>query len=154
MSDNVNHPTHYQGSNGIEAIDVIEGFELNYRLGNVLKYVLRCGKSGKRLEDLQKAVFYLWREIDGLAAVPTAEPTVENSETGRLTKPTIENVYGKPRSEIPVPVGEEFTGEFVVPPLGARYVDAITGEANEAYGDHRPYSPHLILRDRRTGVNG
>lgn len=61
--DPVNHPAYYQGANGIESIDVIEGFGLNYHLGQVIKYVLRCGKKGHRLQDLKKAEFYLRREI-------------------------------------------------------------------------------------------
>ena len=63
MSDPVHNPPHYK-SGGIEAIDVIEAFELGYRLGNVLKYVLRAGRKGDALEDLEKAAWYLDREID------------------------------------------------------------------------------------------
>jgi len=60
ISDPIN-PDHYK-RNGIEAVDVIEAFDLNYRLGNVVKYVLRhVGKNG--LEDLKKARWYLDREI-------------------------------------------------------------------------------------------
>lgn len=60
--DMVNHPPHYK-ANGIEAIDVIEAFNLNYRLGNVAKYVLRsANKNG--VEDLKKAAWYLAREIE------------------------------------------------------------------------------------------
>ena len=39
MSDPVHNPSHYK-SGGIEVIDVIEAFELNFRLANVIKYVL------------------------------------------------------------------------------------------------------------------
>ena len=40
---NVDHPAHYQG-NGIEVIDVIESFDLSFRLGNAVKYILRAGR--------------------------------------------------------------------------------------------------------------
>ena len=40
----VDHPSHYQTKNGLEVIDVIESFDLGFNLGNVVKYVLRCGK--------------------------------------------------------------------------------------------------------------
>lgn len=60
--DNINHPYHYQG-NGLESIQVIEAFELGFCLGNVVKYILRAGKKGNRLEDLKKASWYLEREI-------------------------------------------------------------------------------------------
>lgn len=61
--DMVNHPLHYT-VNGIEVIDVIEGYKLNYRLGNVVKYVLRSDLKGNRLQDLKKALWYLQREIE------------------------------------------------------------------------------------------
>lgn len=60
--DMVNHPPHYT-VNGIEVIDVIENYKLNYRLGNVVKYVLRSDLKGNRLQDLKKALWYLQREI-------------------------------------------------------------------------------------------
>lgn len=59
----VNHPPHYQ-ANGIEVIDIIENFELNFNLGNTVKYVLRAGKKGNKKEDLEKAVWYLKRELN------------------------------------------------------------------------------------------
>ncbi len=58
----VNHPTHYQGKD-IEAIDVIESFDLGFNLGNAIKYILRAGKKGGKEEDLRKAIWYLQREI-------------------------------------------------------------------------------------------
>lgn len=70
MSDNVNHPAHYTFGR-IETIDFIEDKELNFNLGNVVKYISRCGRKkskgtsieAKSLEDLKKAKFYLEREI-------------------------------------------------------------------------------------------
>ena len=62
--DLVNHPPHYK-SGGIETIDFIEAKDLNYRLGNVIKYVSRAGKKASDpIEDLEKAAWYLQREID------------------------------------------------------------------------------------------
>ena len=62
MSDPVNRPQHYTHlPNGIEAIDVCE--HLGFRLGNVVKYVIRSEHKGTRLQDLQKAKWYLEREI-------------------------------------------------------------------------------------------
>lgn len=62
---NVNHTSHYnQHPAGIECIDVVE--EFNFNLGNAIKYIWRAGlKSGKTyVEDLQKAVWYINREIE------------------------------------------------------------------------------------------
>jgi hypothetical protein len=61
--DMVNHPQHYK-SGGIETIDFIESKELNYRLGNVIKYITRADHKGNRMEDLKKALWYLQREIE------------------------------------------------------------------------------------------
>lgn len=58
----VNHPKHYQG-NGIEVIDIIEAFDLNFIEGNIIKYLLRY-KSKNGLEDLKKSQWYLQRLID------------------------------------------------------------------------------------------
>ena len=63
-NDLVNHPPHYK-SGGIETIDFIEAKDLNYRLGNVVKYVSRAGKkSTDPVQDLEKALWYLQREIN------------------------------------------------------------------------------------------
>lgn len=66
MIDVVNHPPHYKSDSGIESIEVIEAFNLNFCLGNTIKYVLRHQKKGKPLEDLKKARWYLDREIEKL----------------------------------------------------------------------------------------
>lgn len=63
-SEQVNHPSHYGGENNpYEAIKVIEAWELNFCLGNVVKYVARAGKKQSKLEDLKKALWYLEREV-------------------------------------------------------------------------------------------
>ena len=64
-ADNVNHPAHYK-TGGIETIDFIEAKSLNYNLGNVVKYITRSDLKGNKLEDLQKAQWYLNREIANL----------------------------------------------------------------------------------------
>ena len=61
--DMVNNPPHYK-SGGIETIDFIESKGLNYRLGNVVKYITRADHKGNRMEDLKKALWYLQREIE------------------------------------------------------------------------------------------
>ena len=66
-NNNVEHPSHYC-TGKIEVIDFIEDKELNYHRGNAIKYIVRAGKKdpSKEIEDLQKAVWYLNREIDRL----------------------------------------------------------------------------------------
>lgn len=64
-SDSVSHPPHYaEGwSNGAEVIDLTE--HLSFCAGNVVKYVCRAGRKDpdKHIEDLEKARWYLDREI-------------------------------------------------------------------------------------------
>ena len=64
--DPVNSPSHYTRG-GIEAIDFIEAKGLGFCLGNVVKYVSRAGfKADAKLQDLEKARWYLNREIERL----------------------------------------------------------------------------------------
>jgi hypothetical protein len=67
VADNVNHPAHYKAG-GIETIDFIEAKSLDYHLGNVVKYITRSNLKGNKLEDLQKAQWYLNRAISNLSS--------------------------------------------------------------------------------------
>ena len=77
MNNPVHNPAHYK-SGGIEVIDVIEAFDLNFRLANVIKYVLRAGRKGDALEDLEKAAWYLDREIDKLESEAEADEVLDD----------------------------------------------------------------------------
>jgi hypothetical protein len=58
----VEHPSHYtRHPSGIEAIEIC-GY-MNFCLGNALKYILRADYKGKAIEDLEKARWYINREI-------------------------------------------------------------------------------------------
>lgn len=59
----VDHPNHYNIGK-IEVIDAIEAWELNFSLGNAVKYIARADHKGKPIEDLQKARWYIDREIE------------------------------------------------------------------------------------------
>ena len=60
---NVNHPGHYN-TGTVEVIDAIEDWDLGFNTGNAVKYVARAKHKGKEVEDLQKAAWYINREID------------------------------------------------------------------------------------------
>lgn len=62
-TDMVNHPPHYKAG-GIETIDFIEAKQLDYHLGNVVKYISRSGRKEDAVEDLKKARWYLDRAIE------------------------------------------------------------------------------------------
>ncbi len=71
----VNHPSHYtwlKDKCGIEVIDITR--HLDFDLGNAVKYILRAGHkqeegmtdAEKRVQDLQKAAWYINDEINNL----------------------------------------------------------------------------------------
>ena len=69
MSNTVNNPKHYGGAdNTYEVIKVIEAWELGFNLGNAIKYIARAGKkdAAKGIEDLQKAEWYIKRQIENI----------------------------------------------------------------------------------------
>lgn len=65
---NIEAPAHYCSGRRYEPKDVIRDWELNFNLGNVIKYVARAGrKQGSTIEeDLMKARQYLNFEIEYL----------------------------------------------------------------------------------------
>ncbi len=63
MNKNVDHPSHYNHGT-IEVIDAIEDWNLNFCLGNAIKYIARCAYKGHKKEDLEKAIWYLKRELE------------------------------------------------------------------------------------------
>lgn len=67
MNDIINHPSHYTDGK-IEVIEFIEDKNLNYHKGNAIKYICRAGKKdpSKEIEDLQKAIWYINREIKNI----------------------------------------------------------------------------------------
>lgn len=66
LGDAIN-PDHYQSDpSGVQCIEISENW--SFCLGNALKYMWRSGKkdSSKNIEDLQKAIWYIEREISRL----------------------------------------------------------------------------------------
>lgn len=61
--DPINRPSHYCEGRKYETIDVIEAWGLGVNLGNALKYVSRAGRKEDTVKDLEKAVWYLNREV-------------------------------------------------------------------------------------------
>jgi hypothetical protein len=62
VNDPINHPAHYTFG-AIEVIDAIEAWSLGFNLGNAVKYIARAAHKGRLQEDLEKARWYLDREI-------------------------------------------------------------------------------------------
>ena len=68
---NVNHPKHYNSDpSGIECIEVVK--HRDFCIGNAIKYLWRAGlkeeegltNKEKQIEDLQKAIWYINKEIE------------------------------------------------------------------------------------------
>lgn len=79
--DRVDSPEHYNYAQ-LEVIDIIEMFKLNFSRGNVVKYTLRAGHKQeqgldeiqKEIEDLEKARWYLAREVQRLQKLAHIKP--------------------------------------------------------------------------------
>lgn len=63
--EQVNHPKHYNHGK-FEVIDVIEDWDVDFHIGNVIKYVSRAGRKNDdtEIQDLKKALWYLQRKIE------------------------------------------------------------------------------------------
>ena len=61
--DKVNHPKHYTSHpSGVECIKITE--HMGFCPGNALKYIWRADLKGNAIEDLEKAKWYIEREIE------------------------------------------------------------------------------------------
>ena len=79
----IDHPEYYKVG-GIEAIDVIEDWKLDFCLGNAIKYIARAGKKSDDVKtDLEKAAWYIKRHKIGI-------------ERGFIKKNTAETDYISP----------------------------------------------------------
>ncbi len=64
-NDPVNHPSHYTDVvPGIECIEVTQHF--SFLRGNAIKYLWRAGAKGNKKQDLEKAMWYIQKELDSL----------------------------------------------------------------------------------------
>ena len=90
MHDPVNHPKHYTGHpSGIECIQITE--HMGFNLGNALKYIWRCDLKKDAIEDLNKAIWYIQREVEkrtrpgafGYADYPSYNEVYADPECGK-----------------------------------------------------------------------
>ena len=72
--DMINHPPHYnEHPSGVECIDIVE--HMSFNTGNATKYLWRADLKGDKLENLQKAAWYVQREIDLITLGPNTYVT-------------------------------------------------------------------------------
>lgn len=65
-------PWYYKSDSGLETIEVIEAFHLDYCLGTAFKYISRWDKKDSSIENGEKAVWFLVRKLweDGHLQLP------------------------------------------------------------------------------------
>lgn len=92
MSEQVTHPSHYN-SGKIEVIEAIEDWGLGFHRGNAIKYVARAGKKNpdKEIEDLDKARWYITREIERLKAIKEGRDLIRPNDMN--PRSNTENVW-------------------------------------------------------------
>ena len=62
LGSKVDHPPHYnQHPSGVECIDIVE--HMGFNIGNAVKYLWRADHKDADIEDMEKAVWYVQREI-------------------------------------------------------------------------------------------
>ena len=83
MTDNVNHPAHYEANGPFECIELAQHYD--FCLGNAIKYVWRHQSKGHALEDLAKAKWYVEREAKHLNSI-ICEPAQWMSRRYRLLR--------------------------------------------------------------------
>lgn len=87
MAQEVNHPRHYNRGK-IEVIEFIEDQGLGFHLGNTVKYICRAGfkDESKHLQDLEKACWYLKREIELVKSRLEKRPPLRPNDMNRRNK--------------------------------------------------------------------
>ena len=100
-------PQHYGGEdNPFEPIKIIEYYGLDFKLGNVLKYILRYDRKDAPLQDLKKARHYLDMKIENIGTIIYLSGSISNDpkyiEKFAKYKSVVQRLY--PESQIICPV--------------------------------------------------
>ena len=89
----VDHPPHYnRHPSGVECITIVE--HMTFNIGNAMKYLWRADHKGK-IEDLEKAVWYIQREIQRIKKSPSAANMLIVGIIAGFAAMLIQNVLGK-----------------------------------------------------------
>ena len=84
---------HYH-TGSIQAIDLIEAYELDFCLGNAVKYISRAGRKGDAVEDLRKAIWYIERRIKHLTNDQTSTHDHQGVGTASISSEVREVLIG------------------------------------------------------------
>ena len=103
MTDLINHPPHYTAHpSGVECIEITE--HMGFNLGNAVKYIWRADLKGNQLADLEKAAWYIQREISRINGASEPEPT-------EWTDAAINAMVDAPMNRAAQPVAGQFQRE-------------------------------------------
>jgi len=99
----VNKPDHYAKGRKYEPIDVIEDWDLDFHLGNAVKYIGRAGrKPGEdKLKELCKAIYYLERVVDNVLDEEDREAIEQAQDADELLAAKGRHFSDIPRSVLP-----------------------------------------------------
>lgn len=107
MNDNIKYPSHYVEGRKFEPKDVIRDWDLNFNLGNAVKYLARAGRKADIVEDLKKAQQYIQFELDAIEA-ESKKATKSHCANIEKVRETLEHSKAMPKMgviELEVPVG-------------------------------------------------
>lgn len=66
MMEKIKHPAHYAEGRKYEPYKVIKDWDLNFNLGNAVKYLSRAGRKDNAVVDLKKAIEYIQFELEAI----------------------------------------------------------------------------------------
>tara|TARA_R100000458_G_C8267125_1_gene242115 strand:- start:1474 stop:1761 length:288 start_codon:yes stop_codon:yes gene_type:complete len=90
---NESGPEYYRRGS-IQPWDFIRSSELNFHLGNVIKYVCRAGHKGDDIEDLKKAIHYLQNEVEFRTGTRVQE-SVRSPELPKIAYPSFAEEFDR-----------------------------------------------------------
>jgi len=90
--NDITRPSHYCEGRSFEPIEVINDWNLDFDLGNVVKYISRAGRKDSKLKDLKKALFYLNHAVKKESKkVTVAEDAAFGKKTMQKIKEELKN---------------------------------------------------------------
>lgn len=84
MSESRIYKVAHYNQGDIETIEVIRDWDLNFCLGNAVKYIARAKHKGAYIEDLKKAMRYIEMEIEHSERIERRESIESPNYTGYI----------------------------------------------------------------------
>lgn len=133
-NDAVKHPSHYAEGRKFEPKDVIRDWQLNFNLGNAVKYLARAGRKDDIVQDLKKAQEYIQFEIDAIEAERSKAETKKVQEMLHNSLPRCKCSFNPVFADMENGKGVCVGTLEVTVPAGAEPEDIINAVINKVYG--------------------